>query len=93
MSGKHDDPKHQPCWIVVPATGEVREHDTFQTDDGRLASMAFRNILGIKQSNYGQVVTWLDERIASSHPRDAGEADRLRRVVQKGNRVFGGYRF
>ena len=86
-------PKRQPCCIVVPAMIEVREHIISRTDHGRLASMAFRNILGIKQSSYGQVVAWLDERIASCQPRDAGEANRLRRIVQKGNRVFGGYRF
>lgn len=86
-------PKRQQCCIVVPAMVEVREHILSRTDDDRLASMAFRNVLGIKQSSYGQVVAWLDERIASCQPGDAGEADRLRRIVQKGNRVFGGYRF
>ena len=55
--------------------------------------MAFRNVLGIKQSSYGPVLAWLDEKLASCQPGDAGEADRLRQIVQKGNRVFGGYRF
>ena len=55
--------------------------------------MAFRAVLGAKQTKYAGVMGWLDGRIQGSRPRDAEEAERLRMAVRQGNRIFSGYRY
>ena len=55
--------------------------------------MAFRAILGAKQTKYAEVMAWLDERIRASRPHDLEGAERLRRAVKQGNRVLSGYMY
>ena len=62
-------------------------------DDDRLASVAFSNVLHRKQSSYGTVSAWLNRRMALCEAENGLEAERLRKVVIQGNRVFSGYRF
>ena len=63
-------------------------------DECRLAATAFRHVLGKKQSSYGQVIAWLDDQLTHSPLlHDAKEATRMRRIANKGNALFGGYKF
>ena len=61
----------------------------------RLASTAFRNVLGRKQSNYGEVMTWLDALIGSCRARASKGKDQLmmQSVVEEGQKVFRGYQY
>lgn len=59
----------------------------------RLAAKAFRNILGRKQSKYGQVIAWLEDAIWRTKPENAKEMWRLNRVVKEGDAVFLDYKF
>ncbi|SLM33959.1 telomerase reverse transcriptase [Lasallia pustulata] len=58
-----------------------------------LASTAFRTVLGRKQSNYDEVITWLDSLIASCRPRVAKDQLMMQRVVDEGKRVFSGFKY
>ncbi len=59
----------------------------------RLATTAFRNVLGRKQSKYGEVIAWLDVAIGESAPTNGKEACRLNRIARQGEAVFRGYKF
>lgn len=58
-----------------------------------LASAAFRFVLRRKQTRYAPVLQWLDLQWRASRPTANAEAVRLRRVVQKGDALFAGWRF
>lgn len=58
--------------------------------DDRLAAKAFRHVLGRKQTNYQEVIAWLDvalEQVAPLKP------SRLNRIAKQGEAVFRGYKF
>jgi len=59
----------------------------------RLAATAFRNVLSRKQSNYREVIAWLDVAIRKSAPSCKTEASRLNRIAKHGEAVFRGYKF
>ena len=59
----------------------------------RLAAKAFRNILVKKQSKYGHVIAWLDDKIWRTKPEHVKEMWRLNRVVKEGDAVFLDYKF
>ena len=59
----------------------------------RLAAKAFRNVLGKKQSKYGDVILWLDDAIGRTKPGTAKEMWRLNKVVRESDAVFLDYKF
>ncbi len=58
----------------------------------RLASMAFRHVLGKKQSRYRDMIIELDQLIEVSNPKRAVERIRMDRIVRKGNQLLQGYK-
>ena len=70
-----------------------RFRGTRLTAEYRLATTAFRTILGKKQSRYGEVLAWLDVAIGQSAARNRKEAYRLNRVAKQGEIAFRGYKF
>ena len=67
----------------------ANEHD----DTSRLASKAFRRVLGRKQSGYHGVLAWLDGAIVNAMPGNARAVLKLQRIAQQGDQVFAGYRY
>ena len=59
----------------------------------RLAAKAFRNVLGKKQSKYGDVILWLEDAIGRTKPKAAKEMWRLNKVVRESDAVFLDYKF
>ena len=59
----------------------------------RLATTAFRSILGRKQSKYREVIAWLDVASEETMPRNEQEAARLHRIAKQGEDVFRGYKY
>lgn len=56
--------------------------------------MAFRHVLGRKQSRYREVNSLLDGMIEASKAKGTVERTRMMRVIREGNRMFqGGFRF
>lgn len=58
-----------------------------------LGAMAFGFVFRRKQTQFGEVVRWLDGVARASKPGFDGEAGMLWRVVRDGRAVFQGYRF
>ncbi len=52
--------------------------------------MAFRHVLGRKQSRYREVNSLLDEMIEASKAKGTVERTRMTRVIREGNRMFQG---
>jgi hypothetical protein len=42
---------------------------------------AFRNVMGKRQSKYGKVIEWLDERIETLMAREGNTCDRMKGIV------------
>lgn len=59
----------------------------------RLATTAFRNVLGRKQSKYREVIAWLDAAIGQSAPKTGKEACWLNRIAKQGEAVYRGYKY
>ncbi len=59
----------------------------------RLATQAFRRVLGRKQSKYGEVIAWLDDALHQSIIGNTREARRLNGIAKKGDAIFRGYKF
>lgn len=55
--------------------------------------MAFRHVLGRKQSRYRDVNAHLDGMIEASKAKGAVERMRMRRVIREGNQMFQGCKF
>ena len=62
-------------------------------DTPRLASKAFRHVLGRKQSRYRGVLDWLDGAIVNAGPRSCRELLKLKRIAKQGDKVFAGYKY
>ncbi|KAL1956097.1 hypothetical protein VTO42DRAFT_7616 [Malbranchea cinnamomea] len=58
-----------------------------------LAGMAFRQVLGRKQTGLGEVLSWLDQVVRKARPRTHREAVRLWRVVRGAESAVGRLRF
>ncbi|KAF5865472.1 hypothetical protein ETB97_003730 [Aspergillus alliaceus] len=58
-----------------------------------LAAAAFQFVLSRKQTRYTLVLRWLDLVLKGSRPRSDAKAIRLAQVVQKGNVMYGSWRF
>ncbi|MCJ1432065.1 hypothetical protein MMC27_001421 [Xylographa pallens] len=54
---------------------------------------AFRHVLGTKQSNYQEVIAWLDIMIKSATSLSAMELAMLRSVARQGNITFANYKY
>lgn len=59
----------------------------------RLAAKAFQHVLSRKQSNYAQVLKWLDNVIKKSAPPCGKELVKLGRIVKEGEAVYCGYKY
>ncbi|KAF9883083.1 hypothetical protein FE257_004117 [Aspergillus nanangensis] len=58
-----------------------------------LAAMAFRFVLGRKQTRYATVLRWLDGVAKQARPRSDQKCIQLAQVVRNGNIMYGGWRF
>ena len=55
--------------------------------------MAFRHVLGIKQTKFGDAIKWLDNQIEESRPRGTVQTEWMEAIYRRGNEVFRGYKF
>ena len=59
----------------------------------RLAAMAFRQVLGVKQTKYRDVTAWLDDQIKGMRLDGAAGVDQMDSICRRGNDVFRGYKY
>lgn len=58
-----------------------------------MATLAFRRVLGRKQSRYGGVIAWLDDALHQSIISNNKEAKKLNGIANKGDAIFRCYKF
>jgi telomerase reverse transcriptase len=77
--------------IVEPSTPSVCtvQHSQVQY----LAAAAFRFVLARKQTRYTTALRWLDMVLKGSRPKSNAKAIRLAQAVEKGNLMYGSWRF
>lgn len=72
----------------------VGSHMIGLTKRTRLTWTAFRHILATKQSNYRDVIAWLEHRVESSFVFGTrGQALMLQGIARKGDAIFAGYKY
>ena len=59
----------------------------------RLAAMAFRQVLGVKQTKYRDVTAWLDDQIQGMRLESAAGVDQMESICRRGDDVFRGYKY
>ncbi|RMZ38088.1 telomerase reverse transcriptase [Aspergillus flavus] len=84
------------CWGQRDATMESSSPSVCTVQHSQvqyLAAAAFRFVLSRKQTRYTLALRWLELVLKGSRPRSDAKAKRLAQVVQKGNLMYGSWRF
>ncbi|OGM45577.1 hypothetical protein ABOM_006259 [Aspergillus bombycis] len=84
------------CWGQRDATVESSSPSVCTVQHSQvqyLAAAAFQFVLRRKQTRYALVLRWLELVLKGSRPRSDAKAMRLAQVVQKGNLMYGSWRF
>jgi len=75
------------AYVLIKSKGKNKKHEGYQCALKKaqveyLALNAFRDVLKKRQSKYGRVLSWLEERLARLGAKHGGDLTRMNRVVR-----------